>query len=161
MSQFGAIVGRLRPLVNRMADTKLPPCFFFALPAASLAAMTEVAGNAAFAMRRFPNLKTSCADSPVDCRVAYLIRAVFQLRSVCYLLRRPLFIQYLQLHKCPDCRIIQNPLAAAFLSPLPILLLCLCWPVAVLSAISFHFPADRSSTSSEHAADLSNPFPFC
>ena len=92
MSQFGAIVGRLRPLVNRMADTKLPPCFFFTLPAAGLAAMTELAGNATFAMRQFANLQASGVDGSVDCRVTYLMRAVFQFRPVCYLLRRACYV---------------------------------------------------------------------
>ena len=161
MSQFGAIVGCLRTLVNRMADTKLTPCFFFALPAASLAAMTEFAGNATFSMRQFANLQASGVDGSVDCRVTYLMRAVFQFRPVCYLLRRPLIVQYLLLYKYLDLQIVENPFATAFLSPLPILFLCLGWPVAVLPAIPFQFPTDRASASSKHAADLMDPFPFC
>ena len=100
MSQFGAVVGRLRPLFNRVTDAKLASRFFFALLAARLAAMTELACNTTFAVRQLANLKTACMDGAIDRGVAYLTGAVFQLCPVCYLLRRPLLVQYANPNAC-------------------------------------------------------------
>ena len=66
MPQFGAVVGRLRPLFNGVTDAKLAPRFFFALLAARLAAMTELACNTTFAVRQLANLKASCMDGSID-----------------------------------------------------------------------------------------------
>ena len=100
MPQFGAVIGCLRPLFNGMTDVKLAPRFFFALLAARLAAMTELACNTAFAVRQLANLKASCIDGAIDRGVAYLTGAVFQLCPVCYLLRRPLLVQYANPNAC-------------------------------------------------------------
>ena len=97
MPQFGAVVGCLRPLFNGMSDAKLASRFFFSLLAARFAAVTELARNTTFAVGQFVNLKASCIDGAIDRGVAYLTGAVFQLCPVCYLLRRPLFVQYLML----------------------------------------------------------------
>ena len=100
MPQFGAVVGRPRPLFNGVTDAKLASRFFFALLAARLAAMTELACNTTFAVRQLANLKTACMDGAIDRGVAYLTGAVFQLCPVCYLLRRPLLVQYANPNAC-------------------------------------------------------------
>ena len=100
MPQLRAVIGCLRPLFNGMTDAKLAPRFFFALLAARLAAMTELACNTAFAVRQLANLKASCMDGSIDRGVAYLTGAVFQLCPVCYLLRRPLLVQYANPNAC-------------------------------------------------------------
>ena len=158
MPQFGAVIGCLGSLFNRVTDTKLTSRFFFALFAARFAAVTELACNTAFAVRQSANLKASGIDGSIDCGMAHPIGTIFQFCSVCYLLRRPLLIQYLLPHKGFDFRLVEYSFPAAFLSPLPILVVRLSRPVSVLPTVPFQFSADCSGTSSKCPTDFSDAF---
>lgn len=77
-------------------------------------------------------------DGATDRGVAHLTGAVFQLCPICCLLRQPLLVQDLLLHKSFDLRLVEHLFPTALLSPFPILFFRFCGPVAILPAVPFH-----------------------